>query len=103
MARIIDKIAEFKILETKKDYIVINESGQYKNHGHFKKLETCYTIIRLLKNRKLPNRLYMIKAAIRITTDEKYKKALKRKQKKIKEKQRYINKKEGRDKCKMKA
>ena len=92
---IIDFKGEYKILRNKRDYIVVNTNGKYENHGHFKKLSTCYVIIRLLQRKTIPNKPFMIEAARRITTDPAYKEALTIKQKKNKQRQRYFNSNKG--------
>lgn len=92
---IIDFKGEYKILRNKRDYIVVNTNGKYENHGHFKKLSTCYVIIRLLQRKTIPNKPFMIEAARRITTDPAYREALTIKQKKNKQRQRYFNSNKG--------
>ena len=91
MSRVVGVIDEYRILQTSKDYIVINTNGKYENHGHFKKLSTCYVIIRLMKRKTIPNKPFMLEAARRITIDEKYKEVLTNKQKKNKQRQYYFN------------
>ena len=88
-------IDEYRILQTSKDYIVINTNGKYENHGHFKKLSTCYVIIRLMKRKTIPNKPFMLEVARRITIDEKYKEVLTNKQKKNKQRQYYFNPNKG--------
>lgn len=75
--------------------IVKNNKGKYENHGHFKKVDTCYVIIRLLQRKTIPNKPFMIEAAKRITTDSTYREALTIKQKKNKQRQRYFNPSKG--------
>ena len=48
--------------------------------GHFQKLSTCYTLIRLMQKKKIPRSAYLLEAARRITTDAKYKETLELKQ-----------------------
>ena len=88
-------INEFTILEGKDDYIVKNNKGKYENHGHFKKVDTCYTLIRLMQKKTIPRSTYLLEAAKRITTDAKYKQTLELKQRKNKQKQRYFNSNKG--------
>ena len=95
MSRVVGVIDEYKILQTSKDYIVVNTNGKYENHGHFKKLSTCYVIIRLIKRKTIPNKPFMLEAARRITIDEKYKEVLTNKQKKNKQRQYYFNPSKG--------
>ena len=88
-------IKEFTILEGKDDYIVKNNKGKHENHGHFKKLSTCYVIIRLLQRKTIPKSDYLLEAARRITTDSQYKQTLELKQGKNKQRQRYFNSNKG--------
>lgn len=95
MSHVIRVINEFTILRGKDDYIVVNTDGKYENHGHFKKLSTCYTIIKLMQRKAIPRSDYLLEAAIRITTDPAYREALTIKQKKNKQRQRYFNSNKG--------
>lgn len=95
MSRFVGIIDCYKILENNDGYIVINCKGEYCNHSHFKKLSTCYLIIRLVKSRRIPNKPYMIEAAIRLTTDELYRKTLINKQDKNRQKLKYFNSNKG--------
>ncbi|MCK9444596.1 MAG: hypothetical protein M0Q14_08725 [Tissierellaceae bacterium] len=91
MSRVIGVVSEYKILQNERDYIVVNTKGNYDNHGHFKKLSTCYLIIRLMQKRTIPKKSFMLEAARRITIDQKYKQVLEMKQEKNKQRQRYFN------------
>ena len=88
-------INEFTILEDEDGYIVKNNKGKYENHGHFKKLSTCYTLIRLMQKKTIPRSTYLLEAARRITIDVKYKQTLELKQLKNKQRQRYFNPSKG--------
>ena len=88
-------INEFTILEDEDGYIVKNNKGKYENHGHFKKLSTCYTLIRLMQKKTIPRSTYLLEAARRITIDVKYKQILELKQLKNKQRQRYFNPSKG--------
>ncbi len=91
VCRVIDRVGNYKILRNNGGYIVSNIKGEYKNHGHFKKLKTCYTIIRIMGKKQVPRSKYLKGSVLRISTDERYKEKVKRKLKKDKEKQVYIN------------
>ena len=95
MSRVVRVINEFTILEGKDDYIVKNNKGKHENHGHFKKLSTCYTIIKLMQKKTIPKSDYLLEAARRITTDSAYREALTIKQKKNKQRQHYFNPSKG--------
>lgn len=91
MSKVVEVINEFTILEGKDDYIVKNNKGKYENHGHFKKVDTCYALIRLMQKKTIPRSAYLLEAARRITTDSQYKQTLELKQRKNKQRQRYFN------------
>ena len=95
MSRVVGMIDEYKILQNQRDYIVVNTKGNYENHGHFKKLSTCYVIIRLVQRKTIPRSTYLLEAARRITTDAKYKQTLELKQLKNKQRQYYFNPNKG--------
>ena len=95
MSRVVGVIDEYKILETQRDYIIVNTNGKYENHGHFKKLSTCFVLIRLLQRKTIPNKPFMIEAARRLTTDDTYKQVLSKKQQKNRQRQYYFNSNKG--------
>ena len=95
MSRVVGVIDEYKILETARDYIIVNTNGKYENHGHFKKLSTCFVLIRLMQTKTIPNKPFMLEAARRITTDATYKEVLSNKQQKNKQRQYYYNPNKG--------
>ena len=95
MAEFIDMIDGYKIQKGLRDYIVSNVNGKYENHGHFKKLSTCYVVVRLIRKNTIPKSPYLIEAARRITTNPKYKETLTHKLKKLKRKQMYYNSNKG--------
>lgn len=76
MCKVVNVIGQYKILRTNYDYVVINMRGSYENHGHFKKLSTCYVICKILNHWTVPKRRYLIESCIRITTDDEYKDTL---------------------------
>lgn len=85
-------IDEFKIIKNgNRDYVVKNIKGEYENHGHVKRYETAKLLIRLINKKIVPKSLYLQNAALRLTTDEKYKEKLLNKQAKNKNKQQYFN------------
>ena len=95
MSRVVEVINEYKILQNERDYVVVNTNGKYENHGRFKKLSACYTIIRLIQRKIIPRSDYLLEAARRITTDSKYREVLTIKQKKNKQRQYYFNSNKG--------
>ena len=95
MSRVVEVINEYKIPQNERDYVVVNTNGKYENHGRFKKLSACYTIIRLIQRKIIPRSDYLLEAARRITTDSKYREVLTIKQKKNKQRQYYFNSNKG--------
>lgn len=91
MSRIIEIIKGYKIVQSSDEYIVANLAGEYENHGHFKKLSTCYLIIKLIESRIIPYSPYLMESARRLTTDPRYEQAILRRMGKRKEKQLYYN------------
>ena len=91
MSKLIEVVKGYKIIQGALDFIVVNTAGEYRNHGHFKKLSTCYRIIRLIEKRTVPRSEYLIESARRITTDPKYLQALINKQEKNRNRQYYYN------------
>ena len=91
MCRVVDQVGDYKILRASRSYIVKNVKGEHSNHGHFKRLKTCYLIIKLMQKRQVPRSKYLRGAAIRISTDKDYVNKVKRKIEKDKDKQKYIN------------
>ena len=46
---------DFKILNSSRgSYILINKHGEYSNHGHFKKADTCHLMIKLIRRMEVP-------------------------------------------------
>lgn len=95
MCRVIDQVDIYKILKTQRDYVVVNIMGQEENHGHFRRLKTCYLIIRLMRRRTVPKSKYLRKAALRISTDKPYTDKIRRKIEKDKDKLYYYNPSKG--------
>ncbi len=91
LCRVIDRIGDYKILKASQGYIVKNVKGNYKNHGHFRQLKTCYIIIDLIRKRQAPKSKYLRGSAIMISTNRDYVNKIKRKIEKDREKQKYIN------------
>lgn len=91
MCRVVDRVGGYKILQNGNGFIVSNTKGEYKNHGHFKRLKTCYTIIRIIGKKQVPRSKYLKGSVLRISTDEKYKERVRHKMRKDKNKQVYIN------------
>ena len=91
MCRVADQVGDYKILKASRSYIVKNVKGEYSNHGHFRRLKTCYLIIKLIQTQQVPKSKYLSEAAIRISTDIDYINKVKRKIEKDRDKQKYIN------------
>lgn len=95
MCRVIDQLGIYKILQTSRDFIVVNTAGQDANHGHFKQLKTYYTIIKLMQKRTVPKSKYLRGSALRISTDKTYIDKVQRKIDKDKERMYYFNPSKG--------
>lgn len=81
----------YKILKTGRDYTLINIHADYSHHAHFKKQDSCFLLIRLIKKQIVPKSKYLQDAALRMTTDDKYREKILNKQAKNKNKQQYFN------------
>ena len=95
MCRVIDQVGDYKILKASRSYIVKNEKGKYKNHGHFRRLKTCYLIIKLIQTQQVPKSRYLRESVIRIVTDIDYTNKVKRKIEKDRNRQYYFNSQKG--------
>ena len=95
MCRVVDQVGDYKILKASRSYIVKNVKGEYSNHGHFRRLKTCYLIIKLIQTQQVPKSKYLREAAIRISTDIDYINKVKRKIEKDRDKQYYVNPQKG--------
>lgn len=72
-------------------YVVINENGEYKNHAHFEKYNTCKLLIRLINRKIVPRSEYLRGSVLRLTIDQSYIEKVMIKQAKDKEKLAYFN------------
>ena len=95
MCRVVDQVGDYKILKASRSYIVKNVKGGYDNHGHFKKLKTCYLIIKLIQTQQVPKSRYLRESVIRIVTDIDYTNKVKRKIEKDRNRQYYFNSQKG--------
>ena len=82
---------KYKIRQNGRGYVLINLKGDYENHGHFKKKDTCFLMIKLIDRKIIPERPYLKEAALRISCDEKYKAEIENEIAKQRNKQYYIN------------
>lgn len=89
MAKIVYKDHKYTVKENRDGYILCNNHGEYKNHGHLKKFKTCMLLIRLMENNIVPDSSYLRGSVLRISTDEKYLTKVRVKMNKSKKK--YIN------------
>lgn len=81
----------YKIINAKNEYVLINLKGEYEAHGHFKTRDVCFLIIDLIKKKRVPKSKYLREAVLRISTDEKYKEKVVFKITKDKNRTRYFN------------
>jgi hypothetical protein len=99
MSQLIYADDKYKILKNYSGYILINKKGEYENHGHFKKKGTCFTMIKLIEDLKVPKSDYLREAALRISTNDKYKRDIRIKIEKDKQKPNYVNINKGSSPC----
>lgn len=78
---------DYKIIATGREYVLRNRRGKYKHHGHFRKLSTCYLMIKLIRKMEVPKSKYLQDAALRISINEDYKNKIFKKR----DKQHYVN------------
>ena len=90
MCKVVDYVGHYKILKAHNGYIVSNTKASYKHHGHFKKLKTCYIIIKLIQRGQVPRSDYLRGSALRISTNDKYIDKVNRKIAKDKNKQKCV-------------
>lgn len=72
MAYIVYKDKNYTVKENRDGYILCNNHGNYKNHGHLKKFNTCMLLIRLMDKNIVPDSSYLRESVLRISTDKKY-------------------------------
>lgn len=80
---------KYTVKKNRDGFILCNNLGDYQNHGHFKKFNTCMLLIRLMENGTVPDSSYLRESVLRISVDEKYIQKVKVKMNKGKKK--YIN------------
>ncbi|SKB30535.1 hypothetical protein SAMN02745120_0807 [Acetoanaerobium noterae] len=90
MAKVVDVIHEYKILKTKRDFVVINTRGNNCNHSHFLHERAARNLIDIVLRKKIPKSIYFQEAAKRIILDEIYAEKIILNQRKGK-KDKYVN------------
>lgn len=83
--KVIDKIGQFKLVRDSRDFIVINELGDYAAHAHFKSETGARDCIRLINKGLLPRNEYYRKACKRLLFEDEYNRLIER------NKEKYIN------------
>ena len=83
--KIIDKIGHFKLIRDSRDFVVINELGDYAAHAHFKSETGARDCIRLINKGLLPRNEYYRKACKRLLFEDEYNRLIER------SKEKYIN------------
>lgn len=89
MAYTVYKDKKYTVKKNRDGYILCNNYGEYRNHGHLKKFKTCMLLIRLMENNTVPDSSYLRESVLRISVDKKY--LAKVNAKMNKEKKKYIN------------
>lgn len=78
MAKFIRYYRGYKICRlTDGSFIVINIRGEYENHAHINSLDSCFKLIKLIKEEAVPDSDYLLISAIRLVTNKKYLRKLK--------------------------
>jgi len=72
MPKVVETRGKFKIVATKRDYVVINTTLPYEHHAHFKSIQPLYKLLKLVDQGILPHSPYMLKAAKRLLGDDFY-------------------------------
>ena len=49
MAKFTCKINNFKVVQSRTGYVIINEKLKYENHSHIKNMDTAFKLIRLIQ------------------------------------------------------
>lgn len=92
MKKLIDIVEDFLIFQLGRNrFLIRNSKGKYKNHTHIDKKSTCYDVIDMVLDRKVPQNQYLRRSCERLTTDEKYKKQINIIDEKKRDKQQYRN------------
>ena len=85
MCRVLEPKGRFNILQTSRDYVVVNTELKYENHAHMNKLEHAIILIKLIDKGILPHSKYWRTAARRLLDNKEYS------QLRVKKKEKYIN------------
>lgn len=67
-----DKFSDFKVFPYKDHYILCNMKGDKECHTHISKRDTCYVLIRLICNKRIPKSEYLRESVVKISRNEKY-------------------------------
>lgn len=95
MGRVVYQEDEYLVVEDKNGHVIINTKGEYRNHGHIKTDNTAKLLIRLMKNKIVPDSNYLRETVLRISLDDDYKNKIRNKIEKDKNKQKYFNPQKG--------
>lgn len=85
MCRVISGKGKFKILQTSKDYVVVNTEGVYKQHSHHQNRRSAEKLIILLQKGLMPKSEYLKVSAKRLLGEEDFNKL------RGKRKKKYVN------------
>ena len=91
MGKLVYQHNEYSVMKISEGYVIVNTNGEYRNHGHVKRLKTCKLIIKLIESNKVPNSDYLRGTVLRLSLDENYKNKVFNKIEKDKEKLKYMN------------
>lgn len=82
---------DFKVVNSKNEYVLVNLNGEHRHHAHLKKADTCFLLMKLIRKKIVPQSKYLQEAAIRLSTDDDYIKKIRHKQEKNRNKEQYYN------------
>ncbi|MBU5669645.1 hypothetical protein KQI68_07300 [Peptoniphilus sp. MSJ-1] len=72
MALVVYKDKKYTVKKNRYGFILCNNHGDYDNHGHFKRFNTCMLLIGLMESNVVPDSEYLRQSVLRISIDEKY-------------------------------
>lgn len=88
----VDDVDSLKILDCGNYITIVNVNGKEENHAHVKRRSTAELLVRLVKNKRVPDSPYLRTSAKRLTLSTKYIRNINIKIEKDKNRQSYYNK-----------
>lgn len=93
MGKLLHRHNNFIVIEeaNNRGVVLINTKGTHENHGHLKRLKTAVMMINLIERKIIPKSNYLRGTALRVSLNERYKRDIKNKVAKDRDKQTYFN------------